>query len=86
MGLVRSDSWKEVKDQGLSKLKGETHIAGEQIVKLLEEQSIFLIPTGEVESFGRSASRDTKQKWLNEALERGSHKDDAPPQARSQGL
>lgn len=67
--LDESKSWSEAKKYGITKLSGGAYNACEELLEKCAALGLFIVPTGELESWWRGGSA-SKSEWSNMALEK----------------
>lgn len=70
--LTETQEWGEAKRYGLRRLRGEQRQAGERLLNRLKELGLFIVPSGELESWDETLPAGRKEVWILEALEKTS--------------
>lgn len=70
--LKVSNPWDALKQQGVSAMNADKE-ARRELIGLLDSAGVVTVEVGELENFDREVSRSSKDAWLHEALEHGTH-------------
>lgn len=66
--LADTQDWSEAKRYGIRTLRGEQRQAAERLLEALSGFGLFVVPSGELESWDEALSAGKKEVWIREAL------------------
>lgn len=72
--MNRGQSWDQAKNQGVNAMPaGPVHVAATELLSLLVEQNLFVVPVGEMEDYDKSVSGHGAM-WVSSMLAKGGHR------------